>query len=500
MKIFILYETYNIEFFGKYILGKYLVSKFDKNVEVQVGFYRDLMLQIYKCKPNEKVIIIGNQIYKNNQVLIDYFNFKNFVFFGQHEEEHSLFSVNIENYFKLLISRHYFNKFQKYLCFNNKTKKVLKNILKIENNMLYPVGNAKYDFLSILKNHADFSKKLVKQEKFILITLPDSFFKTVSIYREYLKNNKKISITHSNDQIIGNRSLSEAISTYFYMKQFLKSVMILSKINKKDKIIIKPHPSDYEFLSKLKSAFKNFQNVKIETKHEIYHLIMNSKFVISSPSSPIIDSALMGKKVICFYNKKNRFHRFVFSKHPSIKFKNVKFVSHLNFKSLENIILNCKVPKILPSMLPPKKFHYENIYNQVKKVKFGKIKKNIFLDKLIFKKVIKKIEEQKKKREYGLGGAKKFNSKFKISFERALAVLYFWDNPFRLDFLNILRKFVLGRSFTNVDLKDWHGGYNQKINIKTLILFEKYFKKELDFFNKSNFKVKNKKVIILKKN
>ena len=38
MKIFILYETYNIEFFGKYILGKYLISKFDEPVEFKLVF------------------------------------------------------------------------------------------------------------------------------------------------------------------------------------------------------------------------------------------------------------------------------------------------------------------------------------------------------------------------------------------------------------------------------------------------------------------------------
>ena len=293
MKIFILYETYNIEFFGKYILGKYLISKIKGPIKVYVGFYRDLILKIYKCKPNEKVIIIGNQIYSSNKVLIDFYKHNNFYFYPQHEEEHSLFSVNKKNYLNNLITRKYFFRFKKYLCFNNETKKIFKNFLNLSDERFQLVGNAKYDFLDFLRKSKNFSKNLINyKNKYILVALPDSFFKNTLIYINERRENFEISINHKYDTTIGNRSRNEQISLYFYMKSFLKNISILAKKNKNYQIILRPHPSDYEYLDRLKKSFKNIKNIKIDTNHQIYHWIKNSEFVICSPASPIIDSSI----------------------------------------------------------------------------------------------------------------------------------------------------------------------------------------------------------------
>ena len=499
MKIFILYETYNIEFFGKYILGKYLISKINEPVEIQVGYYRDLILKIFKCKPNEKVIIIGNQIYYTNTVLIDLYNYKNFIFLPQHEEEHALFSVNKKNYFENLLSKDYFSKFHKYLCFNNETKKDFKNFLKINNNQICSVGNAKYDLLKLIKNYRNFSNLLIKQNKYILVTLPDSFFKAALIYFSQTRNRKKFKLSYKNDTFIGNRSVNEQISHYFYIKSFLKNVMKLAKKNSRKEIILRPHPSDYEYLGKLKKVFKNYKNITINTQHQIYHWINKSKIVISSPASPIIDCAILERKVICFYDKSNKYHKFLFSRHPSLNFKNLKIVSNLNFKSMSKIIKTSRMPKISKKILPPEKPHFENIYNEIAKINFKKkLNDNIFHD-LLLKRVINFIEYQKEKKQLGFIGAKNFDKKFKFSMERLLAIIIFWKNPLKLDFLNILRKFTLGRSLTVANLEEWHGGLNQKIDHKNLKKFEKFFKKNVTFFKKSNYTLKNKKVIILKK-
>ena len=98
----------------------------------------------------------------------------------------------------------------------------------------------------------------------------------------------------------------------------------------------------------------------------------------------------------------------------------------------------------------------------------------------MFKKVIKFIESQKRVGDYGIKGAKKFNSKFRFSIQRLLVIIFFWNNPFKFDFLNILRKFTLGRSYTVANLEEWHGGLNQKIDTM-LIKFETALKKFLNF-------------------
>ena len=274
MKIFILYETYNIEFFGKYILGKYLISKIKRPIKVYIGFYRDLILEIYKCKPNEKVIIIGNQIYSSNQVLIDFYNYNNFYFYPQHEEEHSLFSFNKKNYINNLISRKYFFRFERYLCFNKETKKIFRNLLNLNDGRFQLVGNAKYDFLEFLKSSKNFSKNLLNiRNKYVLVALPDSFFKNALIYINERRENFKISISHKYDTTIGNRSRNEQISLYYYMKSFLKNISILARKNKNYQIVLRPHPSDYEHLDKLKKSFKNIKNIRIDTNHQIYHWI-----------------------------------------------------------------------------------------------------------------------------------------------------------------------------------------------------------------------------------
>ena len=52
----------------------------------------------------------------------------------------------------------------------------------------------------------------------------------------------------------------------------------------------------------------------------------------------------------------------------------------------------------------------------------------------MFKKVIKFIESQKRVGDYGIKGAKKFNSKFRFSIQRLLVIIFFWNNPFKFDF------------------------------------------------------------------
>ena len=500
MKIFILYETYNIEFFGKYILGKYLISKIKQPIKVYVGFYRDLILKIYKCKPNEKVIIIGNQIYSSNKVLIDFYKHNNFYFYPQHEEEHSLFSVNKKNYLNNLITRKYFFRFKKYLCFNNETKKIFKNFLNLSDERFQLVGNAKYDFLDFLRKSKNFSKNLINyKNKYILVALPDSFFKNTLIYINERRENFEISINHKYDTTIGNRSRNEQISLYFYMKSFLKNISILAKKNKNYQIVLRPHPSDYEYLDRLKKSFKNIKNIKIDTNHQIYHWIKNSEFVICSPASPVIDSSILKKKVICFYDKSNKFHKFIFSKHPSLKFKKLRILKNFYDFSISNLKKVSSIPVVSSNILPPNKPHYKCVYEELNKINFQKKKINIFFHNLMFNKVIKFIESQKKVGDYGIKGAKKFNSKFRFSIQRFLVIIFFWNNPFKLDFLNILRKFTLGRSYTVANLGEWHGGLNQKIDTKSLIKFENYFKKIFKFFKKSKITIIGKKVVVLKK-
>ena len=117
--------------------------------------------------------------------------------------------------------------------------------------------------------------------------------------------------------------------------------------------MLRPHPSDYEHLDKLKKSFKNIKNIRIDTNHQIYHWIKNSEFVICSPASPVIDSSILKRKVICFYDKTNKFHKFIFSRHPSLKFKKLRILKSFCNTSISKLKKVSSIPVVSSKILPP---------------------------------------------------------------------------------------------------------------------------------------------------
>ena len=81
MKIYILYEKFKVEFYGKLILAETLLKNFPEIEIIKLGWTRELIFELCQIKPkkNEKIIVINKDIWKQSEVLIDIFKEKGFL-------------------------------------------------------------------------------------------------------------------------------------------------------------------------------------------------------------------------------------------------------------------------------------------------------------------------------------------------------------------------------------------------------------------------------------
>ena len=92
MKLYILYEKVDIELPGKLILAKYIINQSSSIKEVVLGYYRELLPEIFLSNNPEEIIVLFKDIYKTSESLIDILNLKGIKYLALHEEEHRLFN------------------------------------------------------------------------------------------------------------------------------------------------------------------------------------------------------------------------------------------------------------------------------------------------------------------------------------------------------------------------------------------------------------------------
>ena len=114
----------------------------------------------------------------------------------------------------------------------------------------------------------------------------------------------------------------------------------MAKNNPSEMFLLRPHPSEKENLERLKKLFKKLKNVEVNLDGDLYNCILNSKLVISGPSSSIIDSLILEKPFLIFYDPKNHCHFHSYGVHPTTKFEE-KFINfNQNIIDISNLKVN----------------------------------------------------------------------------------------------------------------------------------------------------------------
>ena len=483
MKVYIIYERFNAEFYGKYILGIELISN-DPNIsEVKIGYYKDLIFELINLEPNhnENIVVFYKDIWRTSQVLIDILKEKGFKFICHHEEEFTIFSLNnISNYLNQIIDKKYFKKIDYFFTLSNKSKDILTEHGLSDN--IHVTGNTKFDYQNLVKKKGMFKKI---DDSFILLTLSDCYFK----YKEdYYFNREKIK-NYNFDDFLKDQNKDASFDNALFSRCIKDQIKFFLKVIKSYKnlsFILRPHPNDRSSEKNYKKIFKNCKNVKVSFDNDINFWIKNSSAVISGPCFTSIESNILGIKNLIYYDEKNKFHKTLYNKHFCLKFtpeniiNNLKDIGNLleskknfenNFHSLADEYYSLKVES------------YKKIINKIKSLKYkdtANTRKN-FLFKFFLNKVSKEINHDIKNKRLNLNAYLTFKSKFKFSLSRIYFAIKFFQNSNRFDFLNILYKYIRGRNFDNHSL-DLLSGKLDEINGNDLELFTNYYYK-----NKINF-------------
>jgi|TARA_B100001094_G_scaffold333125_1_gene408859 surface carbohydrate biosynthesis protein len=482
MKVYIIYERFNAEFYGKYILGIELIRN-DPNIsEVKIGYYKDLIFELINLEPshNENIVVFYKDIWRTSQVLIDIFKEKGFKFICHHEEEFTIFSLNnINNYLGQIIDRKYFKKIDYFFTLSNKSKDILTKHGLSGN--IHVTGNTKFDYQNLVKKKGMFKKI---DDSFILLTLGDCYFK----YKEdYFFNKEKIK-NYNFDNFLKDQNKDASFDNALFSRCIKDQIKFFLKVIKRYKnlsFILRPHPNDRSSEKNYKKIFKNCKNVKVSFDNDINFWIKNSSAVISGPCFTSIESNILGIKNLIYYDEKNKFHKTLYNKHFCLKFTPENIIN--NLKDLGNLLESKNYENNFLTLADEyyslKVESYQKIINKIQSLNYkdsANTKKN-FLFKFFLNKVSKEINYDIKNKRFNLNAYLTFKNKFKFSLSRIYFAIKFFQNSNRFDFLNILYKYIRGRNFNNHSL-DLLSGKLDEINGKDLELFTNYYYK-----NKINF-------------
>lgn len=300
------YENFKRDSLSRLYLASSLLKKNKDNIQIEIGWYKDLFENIFKNLKKDfhkKKIIIdcNNFVYKYPLIkLLKRFNFYYFII---DEEEIGLTYFNKQKY---ISNRHLDRKMSYYV--DGKfflSKKIYEN----ENNNnpknykknLYLTSHPRIEFI---KNYKNFFHE--KENNFILICLPDSYFRYVQSMSVIRQGYNFINKPLKNYEIIKNRKI--------IVSNFLKMIVEIVKKNPREIFILRPHPSDTEFKHIYKKIFLKFKNLKVVFDYSSLFYINKSKLVICGLDFCAVETNLLGKQGIIFHkNLNNTFYKNHFS-------------------------------------------------------------------------------------------------------------------------------------------------------------------------------------------
>lgn len=494
-KIFILYEKYKSEFFGKLALSVYLRNKHGSEIQyIKIGFYKNLILELLslKEKDRENVIIFFKDLWKSSEVLIDLFKFFGFKYYTLHEEEILFYSIHSPKILKnRLVDKFHFNKIDGFFCLGPKSKNIYqKNIYGGGASNILPTNNLKYYFLDFIKN--DENKK--NKKKFVLVANGESIFLRFKNF--YFQNKNKQQATSK--YIYENNYDTKIDSYHLYKssKKFLKFIINLSKNNKNINFVFRIHPGEESYINKYKKIFKKIKNIRIDHNNLSFVSIKKSFLVICPPSTIALESHLMGKNFLIYYDNREFSQKYCFEKHFSTEiFKQNIFRSDSKFL------------KTTPKENTYNKFNFFfSPANQTCELISNKIfsslneqRNNVhpFFVKIInffINKIILNIKKIKKSGDYSILGYRRFHKEFKYSVTRIFLSIFFYKSSDALDFVFKIYKYCIARNSDNTP-PEWDMGLNDLIDEKDIKKNINIIKKKLKI-KKINFKLSKNFVII----
>ncbi len=500
MKINIYYEKKNIEFSGKLYLSTKLIN-LNEVEEVNLGFYKPLFFKfLNELDDQRNVLNLYKDLWKNTEVFFDLASLFGQKYYINHEEDYLVFHKEIiKKAAKMrFMSKFYFQNVDGIFCLSNEIKNEYIKSLKLLSKKYMITGDLRYSFLNLVKTNGHFQGNV--ENKFTLISLHSEIFR--SRFR-YMKRTKFDPKNLKDKQFTGYANLDEQL-LYDYTKDYLRLAIKVIKGNPNIKFLIRPYPSENEFLRYYKMIFKKYKNVTIDINSDIFYCLKNSNQTFCPPDNVSLESLMMGNFTYTYYDSSNPIHKYIFKDHPFVKmfsknfFKNYqefekillskeKFIDNENLKTINRMYgLNNNAFELIPNIFKNslKKYANKNSY-------FIRLKKKFVSYAL--KKILKVIKDDIKKENYSYNSYLQFKKRFKFSLSRVIMFFAFRKNSSRLDLVNIIYKYCIGRNFTDHSVLENKGDlYNMNMEeIKNMFKFYKIR------FNK-NIKIKlNKKNNIL---
>lgn len=199
------------------------------------------------------------------------------------DSEGGLFKKNFINKYKKFINESG-SKIDKYFLWGS--NKI--NLVNKKNLHNYVVaGHPRFD-LFFLKNYNNKFLKNFKKKNYILVN--SSFPRLNPIEGDKIGLNKFQK--YKSSRLYNNQKL--------YFDKFLKFFKFFSKLNQNINFILRPHP--FESVETYKKEFRDYSNIEVVNKGDIFFYLKNCKFVINHNCQTSLEAILAGKNCINFSN------------------------------------------------------------------------------------------------------------------------------------------------------------------------------------------------------
>ena len=132
---------------------------------------------------------------------------------------------------------------------------------------------------------------------------------------------------------------------YTYTKKQIEFYKEIVKKFSHISFILRPHPTDFEYIKKFQKLFSNNKNVKIDSNFDVNFWIQKCDKIVSGPGSVIIEALYLNKQTFIYYDKSNKMHNALYGDHISLKLNKQNIFQ--NLVNLQNLFKAKKIHKSL---------------------------------------------------------------------------------------------------------------------------------------------------------
>jgi len=367
MIVFLPYENYHRDLLGRLLLAHEILKQKKVN-SVHIGWHKDIFWKLFENyfikRKNYQSILIDSNSFNYKYPIIKFLNFFQFKYYVLDEEEIGLIFLKKKKFVTFRSpNRKFSNLIQNRFVFNSKIKKIYSKFSLKENIVVS--GNPRIELYKKISNSH------IARKSRVCVMMPIPYFR--------LKN----FLSLKNEKSRPDRVKKKIKIKIDYLKKFVQNINLLIKKNKNIEFLIRPHPSDIEYISKYKKIFCNSKNVLIRQKGFAFNEIVKSKELICGLDFAPIEGILLNKHPKVFLGGILSDDK-SFRDHFSYNIKGIKYFKNrinLNLKTKSKIELQSELIKNFSINLKSSEIISNSInYNFKKK----NIIKNIFFNFLIF--------------------------------------------------------------------------------------------------------------------